>query len=249
MTDLGAELVVPLCFALVALLAFTVQTAVGFASTLLCVTLGAHVLPIRHVVALAVVMSFCQTSYVAIRYRDGVRWRLLGLRILPLMGLGAVLGYLVVKELAGPWVEHAFAAMVCILSARELWRLVREPGEQAPISRAISSAIVFVAGVVHGAYATGGPPLVSAVGRELPKHEMRSTLAVVWLVMDGALATGFALDGTYSLSTIEPLLFVPIALPLGVLAGELIHRKVPEHRFKQALFTLLLLAALSLFLR
>lgn len=244
MTDL-----VPWGFALVALLAFTVQTAVGFASTLLCVTLGAHIMPIRQVVALAVVMSFCQTAYVVIRYRDGVRWKMLFQRVLPLMGLGAVLGYVVVREVAGEWVELAFAGMVTALSARELYRLVREPGQQAPISMAISSAIVFLAGIVHGAYATGGPPLVYAVGRELPKHELRSTLSVVWLVMDGALFASFALDGTYTLQTIEPLLFVPIALPLGVLAGELIHRKVPEHRFKQVLFALLFVAALSLFFR
>lgn len=244
MTDL-----VPWGFALVAFLAFTVQTAVGFASTLLCVTLGAHLMPIRQVVALAVVMSFVQTAYVVIRYRDGVRWRLLLTRILPLMGLGAVLGYVVVREVAGPWVELAFAGMVTLLSARELVRLVRAPGEQRPISTLASSAVVLLAGVVHGAYATGGPPLVYAVGRELPKHEMRSTLSVVWLVMDGALAASFALDGAYSRAALEPLLFVPLALPLGVLAGELIHRKVPEHRFKQALFALLFLAALSLFVR
>src|SRR5690606_35983724 len=83
-------------FALVACLAFTVQTAVGFASTLLCVTLGAHILPIRQVVALAVMMSFAQTSYVVLRHRDGVRWRMLATRIIPLMLLGGAVGYLVV---------------------------------------------------------------------------------------------------------------------------------------------------------
>lgn len=244
MTDL-----VPWGFALVALLAFTVQTAVGFASTLICVTLGAHLMPIRHVVALAVVLSFVQTAYVVVRHRDGVQWKLLWLRILPLMGIGALLGYLVVREVAAAWVEHAFAAMVTALSARELHRLVREPGRRAPLSRLASSAIVFAAGVVHGAYATGGPPLVYAVGRELEKRELRSTLSVVWLVMDGALAASFALDGFYTPANLEPLLLVPIALPLGVVLGELVHRKVPEHRFKQALFALLFFAALSLFFR
>jgi len=68
-------------------------------------------------------------------------------------------------------------------------------------------------------------------------------------VMDGALMASFLLDGTYTLATLEPLLFVPIALPVGVLLGELAHRKVDERRFKLGLFALLFLAGLSLFIR
>lgn len=238
-----------IAFALIACLAFTVQTAVGFASTLLCVTLGAHVLPIRQVVALAVMMSFAQTAYVVLRHRDGVRWRMLGTRVLPLMLLGGGLGYVVVRELAGSWAEPLFAALVTLLAARELVRMLRAPGDEQPIARLASNVVVALAGVVHGAYATGGPLLVYAVGRELPKKEMRATLSVVWLVMDGALMAGFAADGTYSLATLQPLLLVPIALPIGVMLGELAHRKVDEHRFKLGLFALLFLAGLSLFAR
>jgi uncharacterized membrane protein YfcA len=236
-------------FAAVALLASTVQTAVGFASTLLCATLGAHLLPIRHVVALSVLMSFVQTSYVVLRYRDGVRWRMLATRVLPWMALGAALGYLVVREIAGTWAELAFASMVTLLAARELVRLLGGSGEGGAIGRLASNLMIFVAGLVHGAYATGGPPLVYAVGRELPKHELRATLSVVWLVMDSALATSFLLDGFYTLATLEPLALVPLALPLGVLAGELAHRKVDERRFKIALFALLLLAGIAVVLR
>lgn len=236
-------------FFVVALLAFMVQTAVGFASTLVCVTLGAHFMPIRQVVALAVVMSFMQTAYVVVRHHDGVQWRMLATRVLPLMGLGIAAGYLVVRQVEVSWIELAFAAMVTLLSARELYRLVRQPGGGASISRVVSNAVVFIAGVVHGAYATGGPPLVYAVGRELEKRELRSTLSVVWLVVDSILALGFALDGTYTLETAEPLLVVPLALPIGVILGELIHRKVDERRFKIGLFALLFLAGLSLFAR
>lgn len=236
-------------FALVAFLACTVQAAVGFASTVLCVTLGAHIMPIRQVVALAVLMTLVQTSYLVVRHREGVRWRMLATRIFPLMLLGGVVGYAVVREIAGPWLEPAFAAMVVLLAIRELWRMLRTTEEAAPIPRAASNAIIAFAGVVHGAYATGGPPLVYAVGRELPKREMRATLSVVWLVLDGVLVLGFALDGTYTLRALEPLVLVPLALPLGLLTGELAHRAVDERRFKLALFALLLLAGLALFAR
>lgn len=236
-------------FALVALLASTVQTAVGFASTVLFVTLGTHLMPIRQVVALAVLVTLVQTSYVVIRHHPGVRWRMLATRIVPLMLVGGVFGYVGVRAFAGPWLERTFAAMVVLLAARELFRMSVQRAGERPFPKLASNGIITLAGVIHGAYATGGPTLVYAVGRELEKREMRATLSMVWLILDGILTISFALDGTYTASTLEPLWLLPIALPLGVVLGEQIHRRVEERHFKLGLFALLLVAGITLFVR
>lgn len=236
-------------FALVALLASTVQTAVGFASTVLFVTLGTHLMPIRQVVALAVLVTLVQTSYIVLRHHQGVRWRMLATRIVPLMLVGGVLGYLGVRAFAGPWLERAFASMVVLLAARELFRMSFYRTRERPFPRLASNAFITLAGVIHGAYATGGPTLVYAVGRELEKREMRATLSLVWLILDGVLTISFALDGAYTTSTLEPLWLVPLALPLGVLLGEQLHHRVDERHFKLGLFVLLLVAGIALFAR
>jgi uncharacterized membrane protein YfcA len=236
--------------ALVIVLAFTVQTVVGFASTVICLTLGAHLLPIRDVVELAVPLSFLQTAYILVRHHDGVRWRFLVTRIVPFVALGMSVGYLAVRGVAGDWLRIAFAVLVIGLAAYELWLLFRAPAVARPMSRAASIATVFVAGLIHGVYATGGPPLAYAVGREeLPKHELRSTLCAVWLVSDGVLTGTFALDGRYDAETLNRLLFVLPALPLGIAIGEFMHRRVDEARVKKALSALLLLAGISLLVR
>lgn len=238
-----------LAFAFLVFASFTIQTVVGFGSTLLCVTIGSHLLPMRDVVALAVPLSFLQTSYVVARHRDGVRWRMLFQRILPLMLVGGAAGYLAVREDPGEWLRSAFAALVTLLAARELYRLVRTPHETGPLHPALSSGMMLIAGVIHGIYASGGPPLVYAVGRELPKRELRSTLSVVWLVLDGALALGFLFDGRYHEGTTRALPWVLFAMPLGLMVGEVLHHRVDEQRFRTALFVLLLLAGLILFIR
>lgn len=228
---------------------FTIQTVVGFGSTLLCVAIGVHLMPLSDVVALAVPLSFLQTSYVVARHRDGVEWRMLLVRILPLMLLGGAGGYLLARQEPGEWLRLVFAAMVTLLAARELYRIVRTPSSTAPLPPALSAVMMLVAGVIHGIYASGGPPLVYAVGRELPKRQLRSTLAVVWLVLDGTLAATFLADGRYHEGTLRALPFVLVAMPLGLIVGEVLHHRVDERRFRTALFVLLLLAGLILFVR
>jgi uncharacterized protein len=227
-----------LAFAVVVLFAYGVQTVTGFGSMLVCVTLGAHLLPIHEVVTLAVPISLVQTGYIAVRHAGGIRWRLFWGRIIPLMGAGA-------------WLRIAFALLVLVLSGRELWLLFgARAAARRPIPPAAATGAMLGAGLVHGIYATGGPMLVYALGRtNLDKHEFRSTLSAIWLTLNAALAVGFLVEGRYDAAVAADLLVLLPAVPLGVLVGELVHRRVDEHRFRTAVFALLFAAAISLLVR
>jgi uncharacterized membrane protein YfcA len=242
-------------FAAIVFAAYAVQTVTGFGSMLLCVTFGAHLLPIRDLVTLAVPISLLQTGYIVLRHRDGIRWKLLLGRVLPLMGLGLAVGFYAARDLGGSWLKIAFGVMVLLLASRELFLLWRARREEAaslarPIPPAASIAAMLGAGVIHGIYATGGPLLVYAIGREgLPKHEFRSTLSGVWLALNAVLAAGFLLEGRYSADTGVDLLVLLPAVPLGIVLGEVLHHRVAERPFKIAVFLLLIAAAISLLAR
>jgi uncharacterized membrane protein YfcA len=94
--------------------------------------------------------------------------------------------------------------------------------------------------VVHGIFFTGGPLAVYVLGREVEdKGVFRSTLAVLWLVLDFAFIVGWRAgrpfpDGTWRLG----LVLLP-ALVVGALAGDRLHGRLDPARFKVAVFTLL----------
>ena len=243
-----------LAFAAVVALGYTVQTVTGFGSMLVCVTLGAQLLPIQEVIVLTVPISLLQTGTIAIRDRDAIDWRLLLVQVLPLMGLGLVVCRLTIAEQPGDWMRIAFGVLVLILSVRELvvlWRARLADGKaQRRLSRPAHVAALLGAGVVHGLYATGGPLLVYAVGRGgHDKRAFRSTLSVVWFVLNAALSVIFLVDGHYDGSHAVDLLWLAPAVPVGLAVGELLHHRVDERRFKITVFALLVLAALSLILR
>jgi uncharacterized protein len=245
---------VMLAFAVVVFVAYGAQTVTGFGSMLVCVTLGAHLLPIEQVVTLAVPVSLVQTGYISVRHAAGIRWRLFWTRVIPLMGGGMALGMMVRDDLGGDWLRGAFAVMMIVLATRELWVLHRARRERAPSHRPIPPAAagsaMIGAGVIHAIYATGGPLLVYALGRSgLDKYAFRSTLTAIWLALNSALAIGFLVEGRYDASTAADLAVLLPAVPLGIIVGEVVHRRVDEHRFKNAVFALLIAAAVSLLLR
>lgn len=237
-----------LFFALVVVAAYAVQTATGFGGTLVSVTLGAQLMGIEEVIRLMVPLSFLQTGYIAIRHRDGIDWTLLLKRILPLMAVGMSFAFLLLTQVRGPWLGLAFGFIVLGLSGRDLY-LLRVAGTAIakPVSRAASVVAILSAGVIHGIYASGGPMLVYAVGREgLSKKAFRSTLSMVWIALNLALVARFLLAGEYDRKVaLEVLMLVP-AVPLGILLGEWVHQRVEERAFKMVVLLLLVAAAVSL---
>ena len=240
-----------LLFALVVVVAYTVQTATGFGGMLVCVTLGAQLVGLEEVIRLIVPLSFLQTGYIAIRHRDGIDWTLLLGRIVPLMGLGMGCAFLLLTKVGGPWLGLAFGLIVLALSAHDLHQL--RAGNAAlhkPVSKAASVAALLSAGLIHGIYASGGPMLVYAVGREgLEKKAFRSTLSMVWIILNVILVVRFLLAGDYDRKVALDILLLVPAVPFGIIVGEWVHHKVDERRFKMAVLLLLIAAAISLIVR
>jgi uncharacterized membrane protein YfcA len=240
-----------LLFALVVVAAYAVQTATGFGAMLVSVTLGAQIIGLQEVIRLIVPLSFLQTGYIAIRDRDSIDWSLLLRRVVPWMALGMGFAFFLLARVGGPWLGLAFGIMVLLLSFRDLHQLrFANAGLDKPISRPASAAAMFGAGIVHGIYASGGPMLVYAIGREgLAKKVFRSTLSMVWIVLNVILVTRFMLAGDYDQEVaLDVLLLVP-AVPLGTVLGEWVHHKVDERTFKMAVLALLIAAAISLIVR
>ncbi len=233
----------------VVLVANAVQTAIGFGSMVICMTIAASFWPVLELPPLLVPLSIAQTGLVILRHHHAVDRRLLLRRVLPLMGGGTAVGLAIAGIAEASWVRPALGALILTLAGRELWRArLTEP--PPPPSPAVSVAALLGAGVVHGVYATGGPLLVWALGREdLDRHTFRATLTAVWLILGVVLlATFVARDQVTAVTlTTSGLLAVPMLVGIGV--GEAMHARVDEARFRTVVWGVLALAALPLIVK
>lgn len=244
----------------VVFLAFTTESALGFGATVVTVALGSLLLPLETILPAFVPLNVALSTYLAVRYRRDVELRLLLTRIVPLMGLGMPVGFLALRALGGARLTPIFGALVVVLAVVELVRLARASRSTAtvdvpaatptPRGELVSGALLLLAGIVHGAFATGGPLAVYVTGKRLAdKARFRATLSALWLLLNAALVITYAATGSLDGATLRTSATLAVSLGAGTIAGELLHHRVPDRAFRLAVFVVLLLAGLMLVVR
>ena len=234
---------------LAALVAFAygVQTTAGFGAGLILVTTGAHFVDLPTLLSLLLPLSIVQTGWITARNHREIDRQVLFRRILPFMGVGMGIGYLLASALTGMAIlKRILGVFVVLLASRELLLLHRRAPPQAG-SALVSTIAIFFAGIMHGLYTTGGPPLVYGLGREnLPRARFRATITVVWLILNVVLVTTFALEGRYTAAMLQELAILALGLPIGILAGERMFARVSERTFRILIFGMLAFTGIPL---
>lgn len=229
-----------------AFVAFSCEALAGFGGTVLALALGAQLRPIDELLAIFLPANLVLSAVLALGHTRAIDWRLLTRRIGPAMAIGLPFG-LVLFRVLGNALRPVFAAIVILLAALEALRLVSRSTTRRP---RLGMLLLWLAGVVHGAYGTGGPLVVFVAGRDLDdKHAIRATLAVLWLTLNLVLVAGFAVEGRLTGATLtSSLALLPVvAIALGL--GERLAARLSDRPFRVFGAALLGVAGLSLLLR
>jgi uncharacterized membrane protein YfcA len=130
---------------------------------------------------------------------------------------------------------------IIVTSTLELIALYRSTGVQrVPLSRWISVPVILAGGLFQGLFASGGPPIVYYAGREIDDPaEFRSTLSVLWLILNIALLISMWAAGQARVITLELAALVLPGFIAGVVIGSFI--KMKSRAFKAATWGMLLI--------
>ena len=92
-----------------------------------------------------------------------------------------------------------------------------------------------------GAFGSGGPMVVYVLGRIIgsQKAAFRSTLAVLWLVLNSMLLFSFARDGNIGEASLRLSGAFGLAMLVGLFIGQKIHDRVDAKRFQVTVFGML----------
>tara|TARA_R110000751_G_scaffold152092_2_gene257035 strand:- start:337 stop:1074 length:738 start_codon:yes stop_codon:yes gene_type:complete len=227
------------------LLAYTIEAITGFGSIVIALSLGALLLPIPEMLPVLVPLNIFMSGYLAWRNRQHIQWSLLLKLILPLMLIGMLLGYGLRPWLDGQVLKALFGLLVLWFAGRELLRMFRGH-ESGAHPGWLSRSLTLGAGVTHGLFASGGPLLVYALaGTTLDKSKLRATLISVWFGLNSSMTILFLLDGSLLPAVPHILSYLPL-LVIGVLLGEFLHHRLNEQRFRQVIYSLLVVTGVLL---
>ncbi len=217
--------------------AFLVEAAAGFGSMVVALTIGALFFPMPSLLGWLVPVNLVLSGYLLLVGRKHLDWKFLVSSVVPLMTAGLLVGIALARTTNTEWMKPVFALFVVAVAAQQL--LVSSALK--PLSRPVASVALFAGGIIHGVFATGGPLAVFVSSRTLPdKSAFRATLAAVWVVLNVLLLPRLWLDGSLSAATLplSALMLVPLAI--GIFAGEWVHHRLDEARFRRVVAVLLL---------
>lgn len=224
---------------------YTAQTISGFGSTVIAVTLGAHLFPLHVLIPALVMLDLLLNGFLSLKYYSHIEARLLFLRIIPFMLTGTVAGLLLFSILAGPILKTILGLLVMALSVWGLLTFSRKSG--SPLSPIYQKGFFLLGGIVHGMYASGGPVIVyAAVRLGLGKTTFRAVLTALWTLLSAVMTGFYLVQGQWSVQSGRFVLFLLPALLIGLWLGELLHHKIEERQFRLFIYILLFLAGATL---
>jgi uncharacterized protein len=231
---------------IVALGAFATEGAIGFGGTVLAASIGALVVDDLNLILPAFVpLNFLLSGWLLGRGFHRIAWRMLAVEVAPAVGAGAALGFVLFHLPAKHVFAFAFGVFVVGLATLQLTRPAGRP-----LARPLQWLLLGLGGVVHGLFGTGGPMIVYVLRRKLvDKLAFRSTLAVLWIVLNVALIVNYASAGLYTKTTGGTIGVLALAIVPGLYIGERVHHRLDAARFERIVWLVLLLAGLALAIR
>ena len=247
MTFPALSVVVPL--ALVCALAFAVETALGFGAALIAVSLGSFFIDLGELLPALVPLNLALSFYLIGRYHREVDRAFFLRRLLPAMALGMPIGLLLFTSVDASLLKRLFGVFVVLAAGAELVRMrgTAQPRSLGPVG---TLAMLFAGGVVHGAFATGGPMAVYVTSRVIDdKARYRATLSALWATLGLVLVITYAATGRLTATTGTMTLALVPSIVLGMVMGEAAFRRVPVAMFRQVVFGTLVLSGVTLVVR
>lgn len=231
--------------ALIALVAFGTEGAIGFGGTVIAACIGAQLIPLDELLPAFVPLNLAMSAWLIASGRDAIAWRVLIKTIALPVAIGAGGGLALFHVPAKHLLAAGFGAFVAFLAVLQLVRPA-----SGSLSRIWRSAFLVAGGVAHGLFGTGGPMIVYVTRRELAdKRSFRATLAVLWFVLNIALLVNFLALGLYDSGTVELGGVIALALIPGLWLGQRVHAALDGARFERAVWSLLLVAGVALAIR
>ena len=236
-----------LLFGLIVFVTQTLEGITGFGSTVLALPFAVMVLgDIGKTVPILAMHSWLLAAWFVVASWKHIVWKEFGF-IARHVFIGLPVGFLLFKNLDDTYLKILLALFMIGVGIHGLltsgFRLqVPKPEVRSLKSEALLMRFVlFLGGVVHGAFSSGGPFVVIYASRVLKdKALFRVTLCLLWLCLNTILMIGWTIDGRWTPDVRDAFVVSLPFLLAGIVFGNRLHHRVSERVFRWIVFALLL---------
>ena len=235
-----------LIFGLIVFITQGLEGIAGFGSTVLALPFVAMILGIDKAVPILAAHTWLLAGYFVVVSWKHIVWkefRFIALHVL----FGLPIGYYLFKNLDATYLKvilSLFMIGVGINGIRVTWQSRHGTGASTkPVKKTLLMRfILFLGGIIHGAFASGGPFIVLYASQALKEKALfRVSMCLLWLCLNTILMVVYLLDGTWAVAETRYALYISLPfLLLGIFVGDYLHHRISEYIFRLIVFALLM---------
>lgn len=231
---------------LVVFITHTLESVTGFGCTVLAFPFVIAIMgDLERAKIVLTVLAWMLAAWFVITKFKQIHWKQFGIIVL-LAGLGMPIGMLLFKSFDAMILKKILGGFIVVSATIQLVKLYM-PNKVRSLPAFFNYNFLFLGGIVHGAFAVGGPLIVLYSAKKIPdKRQFRATMCLLWATLNTVLILQYLFESKLTgkigidLSVLLPFLIA------GIVLGEIIHNKVSEMLFKKIVFISLLVVGITM---
>ncbi|MFZ5353300.1 MAG: sulfite exporter TauE/SafE family protein [Bacillota bacterium] len=241
------ELMSIILFGLVVLLTHFLEGITGFGCTVLALPFCIMLVGIKTAVPTLIILAWILALYIVVIAFKDILWKEF-LRIIIYVLLGLPFGIWLFSRMPEGILKRILAVFMILVSIRGLYVSYKGGISSLKIPKPLLNLVLFLGGIIHGAFGTGGPFVVIYATKAIPnKNNFRATLCLLWLSLNTVIIVRNIVDGIISPSVVNLLLWTIPFLAGGMLLGNMVHNKVKDTIFVRIVYSVLLFSGIFMF--
>lgn len=253
-----------LLFGLIVLITHFIEGITGFGCTVLALPFCSSLAGIKVAVPVLVIIAWLLALYIIIIDFSKIIWREY-IKIIAFVIVGLPIGMWLFGRLPEAILKKLLGAFMIVVAFRGLYAVFAPkrkesrcgeeaagPGKGAGIGRYKSillNFVLFLGGVIHGAFGSGGPFIVIYAAKALPdKSSFRATISMLWLTLNSIIILRDIRGGVISEPVLKIVLWTLPFLAIGMVLGNCAHKRIRGNSFVKLVYGVLLLSGVFMLL-
>lgn len=235
-------------FGVVVLITHFLEGVTGFGCTALALPFCTLLVGIRTAVPVLFILAWILALYVVIIDHKNIVWKQY-FKIILFVGIGLPIGILMFSRFPEGVLKKILGVFMVVVALRGIYISFKKTGISRKLPDGLCSFFLFLGGIAHGAFASGGPLVVIYATENLKdKGQFRATLCMLWFTLNTVIIVK---DLASSVLTVSMLQITAVSLPflfVGMILGNMAHGKIKEAFFTKLIYIVLLFSGAFMFI-
>ncbi len=225
-----------LLIGLVFCLGFFVESIIGFGGTLVAFAILGFFIDIKELILMGIYVATTASIFViASDYKAFSK--AIFIKSFPYCLMGTIAGGVFFVHYDSKVIITIFGVFLLLLAAKTMLF------DDIKLPRGYTGFVLTIGGISQGVFGIGGPFFATALKNNFKnKSEMRTTLAMFFIVFNIIRMAQFTIQKTLTFDIFLELWWVAAPLALSIYLGHVVHKKISESTFKK---TVAILATFS----